>query len=250
VTFVLFSYVESSCSSSLTVGFSLDINACVKVWPTLPVSLPAPPSRKSLPGPPKSWSLPSSPPRIVSLPSSPQIRSSPPSPFTKSSPSRPAITSLPSVPTMLLSPDVPTMVAGSPSQVIATVIVNDALPSLPAASTAVHVTVVVPIGNVEPDTGVHEIVMSPPTLSCVIVPSSANVTVPSTLSVADTVYLTWAPYTLVGSTTMSSGTVMTGSMVSSSGGVGVGAGGGGSSSMTSMSMGMPIGTATLAWLWS
>jgi hypothetical protein len=35
VTFVLFSYVESSCSSSLTGDCSLEINACVKAWPTV-----------------------------------------------------------------------------------------------------------------------------------------------------------------------------------------------------------------------
>jgi hypothetical protein len=36
-----------------------------------------------------------------------------------------------------------------------TVTVNVSVASLPASSVAVHVTVVVPIGNVEPDSGVQ-----------------------------------------------------------------------------------------------
>jgi hypothetical protein len=59
----------------------------------------------------------------------------------------------------------------------------------------------------------------PPTSSCVIVvPSSCNVALPSTLSSAVTVYVTRAPCSLVASTTMFSGTVRTGGVVSSSGG--------------------------------
>jgi hypothetical protein len=49
-------------------------------------------------------------------------------------------------------------------------------PTLPASSVAVHCTSVSPIGNSDPEGGSHEIVMSPPTSSCVIVlPSSSNV---------------------------------------------------------------------------
>ena len=72
-----------------------------------------------------------------------------------------------------------------------TVTVNDALPVLPASSVALHSTWVSSTGNVEPEGGSHEIVMLPPTLSCVtVLPSSCDVALPSTLSLAVTVYLT------------------------------------------------------------
>jgi hypothetical protein len=66
-----------------------------------------------------------------------------------------------------------------------TVTVKDALLKLPAASLALQFTRVSPSGNSEPEDGLQAIVRSPPpTLSsCVIVvPSSSNVAVPSTLS--------------------------------------------------------------------
>jgi hypothetical protein len=56
------------------------------------------------------------------------------------------------------------------------------------------------------------------------------VAVPSTLSSAVTVYLTWAPSVLVASTTMSSGTLRVGGVVSSSEGIGGSGGIGGGSS--------------------
>lgn len=81
-----------------------------------------------------------------------------------------------------------------------TVTVNDAVPVLPAASVAVHVTVVVvPIENIEPDSGVQ------------VTPTG-----PSTLSSADTSYRTTAPSALVASSVISSGTVITGVVVSGS----------------------------------
>src|SRR5215216_1246180 len=106
--------------------------------------------------------------------------------------------------------------------VSATVTLNDAVAVLPAASTAVHVTVnflePIGIGNVEPEAGEHEIAMSPPTSSCVTVPSSANVTVPSTSSCADTSNETTAPSAEVASAVIPpSGTVMTGAVVSGAG---------------------------------
>ena len=82
------------------------------------------------------------------------------------------------------------MVAIYPWQVNATVIVNNAVAVLPASSVAVHSTVVLPIGNTEPEGGSHEIVISPPTSSCVRTFSSSSVAVPSTLSSAVTVYVT------------------------------------------------------------
>jgi hypothetical protein len=97
---------------------------------------------------------------------------------------------------MLLSlPGVPTIVAVSPSQVVVgrdggvgggfTVTVNDSgPPTLPASSVAMHSTSVLPIGKTEPEGGLQEIAISPPTLSCVRWLFSSNVAVPSTLSSA------------------------------------------------------------------
>jgi hypothetical protein len=81
-----------------------------------------------------------------------------------------------------------------------TVTVNDAVPVLPAASVAEQLTVVVVIGNVEPEAGVQ-----------------TAVTEPSTLSVADTVNVTVLPAELVASTVMADGTVRTGAVVSGAG---------------------------------
>jgi hypothetical protein len=78
-----------------------------------------------------------------------------------------------------------------------TVIVNDAVPVLPAESVAEQFTVVVVIGKVEPDAGVHVAVIEP-----------------STLSVAVTVKLTEAPDGPVASTVIGEGTVSTGGVVS------------------------------------
>src|SRR5215204_739123 len=95
-----------------------------------------------------------------------------------------------------------------------TVTVNDAVAVLPASSVAAHCTTVSPIGNVEPEGGSQTIVMLPPTLSCMSILFLSNVALPSTTSVADTVKLTLAPSGPVASTTMSSGTVMIGGVVS------------------------------------
>ena len=66
-------------------------------------------------------------------------------------------------------------------------------------SLAVHVTLVFPIGKVEPEGGLQDIAISLPILSCVIVRvSPSKVAVPSTLSFADTPsYGTGAPEGLV-----------------------------------------------------
>ena len=74
---------------------------------------------------------------------------------------------------------------------------NDALPVLPCASVAVHVTVVVPIGNVEPETGEHVAVSGP-----------------SMLSVADAENVSALPLGLFVVSVMSAGTVTTGRVVS------------------------------------
>src|SRR5215831_19468863 len=81
-----------------------------------------------------------------------------------------------------------------------TVTVNDAEATLPALSDAVHVTVVVPSGKVDPDAGVH-----------------VTGTTPSTSSSADAVYVTTAPAGLVASAVMFAGTVITGGIVSGCG---------------------------------
>jgi len=49
-----------------------------------------------------------------------------------------------------------------------TVTVNVALPVFPEESVAVHITVVVPSGNVEPEAGVHTAVNEPSTLSVAV----------------------------------------------------------------------------------
>jgi nitrogen fixation protein len=74
-----------------------------------------------------------------------------------------------------------------------TVIWKLALPLFPAASEAVHVTVVVPIGNVAPEGGAH-----------------VTATAPSTLSDAETVNKTVDPPAPVAEVEMSGGTVITG----------------------------------------
>ena len=83
------------------------------------------------------------------------------------------------------------------SVVSCTVTVNDFAEVLPAASLAVHVTVVAPIGNVEPEAGVH-----------------VGPLVTPTLSVAVTVNVTRAPEALVACTVIGDGTVIVGGVVS------------------------------------
>jgi hypothetical protein len=78
-----------------------------------------------------------------------------------------------------------------------TVTVNDAARLLPRASIAVHVTVVVPSGNVDPLTGVQ-----------------VTGTSPSTASVAEEVKLNAAPVAPVASTLAFAGTVTFGAVVS------------------------------------
>jgi hypothetical protein len=82
--------------------------------------------------------------------------------------------------------------------VSSTVTVNEALPVLLCASVAEHVTVVVPIAKVEPETG-----------------EQVGVSVPSTVSTAEAVKLTVAPDELAASTVMFDGTVTVGDVVSS-----------------------------------
>ena len=100
-----------------------------------------------------------------------------------------------------------------------TLIVNDAVPLLPDASTASQTTVVSPTGNKEPEDGAQEIVISLPISSCqtlILFSSSSNVTVPSTLSCAITEYVIRAPSEMVASLVMVEGTVMRGSISSNS----------------------------------
>jgi len=78
-----------------------------------------------------------------------------------------------------------------------TVAVNALVPAFPWLSVAVHVTVVAPSGNVDPETGVH-----------------ATATLPSTASTAEAVYVNTAPVAPVASTLAFGGTVMTGGVVS------------------------------------
>ena len=78
-----------------------------------------------------------------------------------------------------------------------TVTVKLAEPVLPAASLAVQLTVVVPIGNVEAEAGLH-----------------VTGREPSTKSVAVAVNVTAAPAELVASTIISAGTVTVGEVVS------------------------------------
>src|SRR6266498_2270073 len=78
-----------------------------------------------------------------------------------------------------------------------TVTVNEPCPVLPCASVALHCTVVVPSGNVEPLAGVH-----------------VTATLPSTMSVALAVYVTTAPLALVASAVMFAGSVSAGGVVS------------------------------------
>src|SRR5207247_10076879 len=81
--------------------------------------------------------------------------------------------------------------------VSATVTVKDAVLPLPRTSVAVHVTVVAPIGNVDPLAGVQE-----------------TLTAPSTRSVAVASKVKTAPGALVAWTVAFAGTVMTGAVVS------------------------------------
>ena len=74
---------------------------------------------------------------------------------------------------------------------------NVAEPVLPAASVAVQVTVVIAIGNVDPDAGVQ-----------------TGVSGPSTASTAEEEKLTGAPAGLTALTVMLAGTVTTGAVVS------------------------------------
>src|SRR5688500_4389560 len=78
-----------------------------------------------------------------------------------------------------------------------TVTVKLAEPVLPAASTAVQLTVVVVRPNPEPDTGLQVVA-----------------TAPLTMSIADALKLTGAPVAPVASTVMLAGTVTTGGVVS------------------------------------
>ena len=78
-----------------------------------------------------------------------------------------------------------------------TVMVNDAVPVLPAASVALHVMVVVAIGNVEPEAGEHVAGRGP-----------------STSSVAVAVNVTTLPAELVASNVILAGTVRIGGVVS------------------------------------
>jgi hypothetical protein len=74
---------------------------------------------------------------------------------------------------------------------------NDALPVLPCASVAVHVTVVLPTGKVEPDAGEH-----------------IGAIGPSTASLAVAVNVSAFPAGDVALSAMSAGTVTTGGVVS------------------------------------
>ena len=78
-----------------------------------------------------------------------------------------------------------------------TVTWNDADDELPCVSVALHVTVVVPNANVDPDAGTHE-----------------KLATASSGSVAEATYVTTAPAELVASAVMSAGTVITGGVVS------------------------------------
>ena len=78
-----------------------------------------------------------------------------------------------------------------------TVTVNDATPMLPIASVAEQLTVVVDIGNIEPEDG-----------------EQVGVIEPSTLSVAVAVYVAIAPDGPVASIVILAGTVTTGGMES------------------------------------
>ena len=57
---------------------------------------------------------------------------------------------------------------GAVTSVNVTVTVNEAVPSFPSASDAVHVTVVVPTGNNDPDAGVHVGPLVTPMLSVAV----------------------------------------------------------------------------------
>jgi hypothetical protein len=88
-----------------------------------------------------------------------------------------------------------TLISGS--VVSCTITLNDADALLPAASVAVQVTVVVPIGKVEPDGGVQ-----------------TGVIAPSTVSLAVAVKFTSAPDGPVASAVMSVGTLIEGALES------------------------------------
>src|SRR5215212_8976659 len=93
--------------------------------------------------------------------------------------------------------------------------VNDFLSVFPAASEARHDTSVLSTANVSPDRGLQLIVMLPRTLSpCLSMPSSLNVAVPSTMSVADTGNVTMAPSVVATLLDIDGGTVRAGGVVS------------------------------------
>jgi hypothetical protein len=60
------------------------------------------------------------------------------------------------------------VIAVSGGVVSFTVTVNVAFAVLPALSVAIHVTVVLPIGNVEPEDGLHTATIVPSTLSVAV----------------------------------------------------------------------------------
>ena len=95
-----------------------------------------------------------------------------------------------------------TVIAGAELSIMVWVIVTVKLvvPVFPAASVAVHVTVVTPIGNMDPDAGVH-----------------VGPLVTSLSSVAETEYVMGGvPVGVSVETVMSEGTVTVGSVVSDS----------------------------------
>src|SRR5574337_1408587 len=79
-----------------------------------------------------------------------------------------------------------------------TVTVNEAVPIFPAVSCVLQDTVVLPRANCEPDGGLHDTIG----------------VLPSTRSVADTVYVTVAPDAPVASFVIDDGTVTVGGVVS------------------------------------
>src|SRR5438552_1664983 len=115
------------------------------------MSFPGPPEIWSCPEPPYSRSFPA-PPDITSSPSPPEMTSSPPPPEMLSCPPRPRMQSFPVVPTRTSLFDVPTIIFEPVGQqdvlfpkIAVTICVARA--TFPAPSRAVHVTSVVPSGN-------------------------------------------------------------------------------------------------------
>ena len=79
-----------------------------------------------------------------------------------------------------------------------TVTVNDAVAVFPAASWTVHITTVVPIGNVEPEAGMQY----------------GTTNIAPSLSLADTLYVTTAPTALVACNAIEDGTEIDGGVLS------------------------------------